>query len=427
MDMRQVIANGSHLQITASKIHSKFGGGLVYPFEILLVPEDKNLPIFSDRFFKESSTFLESVRHEVEDRLPESKGTAFNFISYQTGQGVVAFEDISELCSIEQTAAPFLKAAVGSRKLQDDGLPDLRPMCSYYLDSTTNTADYTKEAPTAAYGVVIASMEPLSGIGHRFLTELRRASEKFGPQHGLTVAIGGTPTKALDMMTVVWWALPIAIVATLVTASLFLLVAFRSLVIPLRSMLSNLLTLGFTYGCTVGVFQNGWIDFMNLQGINSDYQALPWFAPVVAFFIVTGIGLDYDIFLLVRVTELRGKGLEPQAAIQEGLVATGGIITAAGMVMAFAFAGMLVSDMVQENTFGFMMVTAVLFDTFIARSIVNPAGMSLLGYWNWWPSGLSKPGLQDDKRRVMQSVGEQTARSRLYSPLDLQHVEESSC
>jgi len=117
------------------------------------------------------------------------------------------------------------------------------------------------------------------------------------------------------------------------------------------------------------------------------------------FFIITGIGLDYDIFLLVRVTELRGKGLDPQTAIQEGLVSTGGIITAAGMVMVFAFAGMLFSDLITANTYGFMMCVAILFDTFIARSIVNPALMSLLGYWNWWPSNLSKPA-GSDKRFV---------------------------
>lgn len=86
----------------------------------------------------------------------------------------------------------------------------------------------------------------------------------------------------------------------------------------------------------------------------------------------------------------------PQQAIQDGLVSTGGIITAAGMVMACAFGGMLFSSMFQEAMFGFMICSAVLYDTFIARSLVTPAGMSLLGYCNWWPSPLSWPDDWED-------------------------------
>lgn len=391
MDMRQVIASGSHMQETAARIHNKFGGGLAYPFEVLLVPTDKDVPILSNKFFNQSGLFVQAVVNEVESRLPEAKGTAYNFLSYQTGTGRVSFEDMSLLCSIEQTAAATEKSAV-SRRLQDDEMPDMGPLCSFYLDSTTNVEDYTKVAPTAAYGVIVASMEPLSKVGHQLLTELRRASEKFGPMYGIEASISGTPTKALDMMSVVYEALPIAAVATLTTAAIFLAVAFQSLVIPVRAILSNLLTLGVTYGCTALVYQDGVFDSLPFGSVDSTYKALPWFAPIVAFFIITGFGLDYDIFLLVRVTELRGKGQDPQSAVREGLVSTGGIITAAGLVMVFAFSGMLFSELVQGSMFGFMMVLAVLFDTFVARSIVNPAGMSLLGHWNWWPSKLSGKG-----------------------------------
>jgi len=136
---------------------------------------------------------------------------------------------------------------------------------------------------------------------------------------------------------------------------------------------------------------------------------------VVAFFIITGIGLDYDIFVLIRVTEFRGKGYDPQHSIQEGLVSTGGIITAAGVVMAFAFSGMLFSALEEGSMFGFMLVIAVLYDTFIARSIVVPAGMSLLGYWNWWPSELSSEA-GDDSRELICECDDVEEDDGLYLP-----------
>jgi hypothetical protein len=390
------MAAGSHMQQTADRIHDKFHGGLVYPFEVLLVPTDRELPVLSDDFFTNSAKFIQEVAKEVDRRMPEAKGTHYNFISYQSGSGPTIFEDTSILCDIENTAAQFLPrqlpAVVNSsrrvRRLQDEELSDLRPLCSFFLDSLSNTEDYRKQAPTAAYGVIVASIEPLSKQGQTLLAELRRASEKFGSMYGIQAAISGTPAKALDMVTALYDTLPVAAIATLATAMIFLAIAFRSFVIPVRAIVSNLLTLGFTYGITVSVYQDGIIDFMNFSSVNGEYEALPWFAPVSIFFIITGIGLDYDIFLLVRVTELRAKGMDPVTAIQEGVCTTAGIITAAGMVMVFAFSGMLFSTMVQVNMCGFMLVVAVLYDTFIARSIVNPAVMSLLGYWNWFPSPL---------------------------------------
>lgn len=122
----------------------------------------------------------------------------------------------------------------------------------------------------------------------------------------------------------------------------------------------------------------------------------------------------------MRVTELRGKGLDPQGAVQEGLCSTGGIITAAGMVMVFAFSGMLFSELVQASMFGFMMVVAVIYDTFIARSVVNPAGMSLLGYWNWYPSALSRPGGHSEGSvQLADSSGvcDTAPGSKMYSPI----------
>merc|ERR1719174_3364133 len=151
----------------------------------------------------------------------------------------------------------------------------------------------------------------------------------------------------LDMVSSLYGTFPKAIIATVVTAGIFLALAFRSLIIPLRSLLSVLLTLGFTYGFTVLTYQYGLLDFLGMSGVNGKFKSLPWCAPVIVFFIIFGIGLDYDIVLLVRITELRSKGRSPQQAVREGLEASGGIIMAAGLVMACAFSGILFSSMFQ--------------------------------------------------------------------------------
>lgn len=280
-------------------------------------------------------------------------------------------------------------------------------MCAMFVDVTTNTQDYRHGQPTAAYGVIIPSIEPMGKLGQRFLDVLREAQIKHGPQHGIQAWFGGDAVMNLDMVSSLYHTFPRAILATVVTAAVFLMIAFRSIVIPIRCILSNLLTLGFTYGFTVLTYQYGALDFLGMSGVNGKFHSLPWCAPVIVFFIIFGIGLDYDIFLLVRITELRAKGKTPVDSIREGLISTGGIITAAGLVMACAFSGLLLSSMFQQAMFGFMVSTAVLFDTFVARSVLVPAAMSILGYANWWPCDLSWVNEKDEAYAELEAENEE--------------------
>ena len=98
---------------------------------------------------------------------------------------------------------------------------------------------------------------------------------------------------------------------------------------------------------------------------------------------VVGICLDYDIFLLSRVAEKREEGCDPDTAIREGLKETGGIICAAGIIMAIAFGGLMFTSMLLINLVSFYMVFAVLFDTFVVCCVLSPATMSLAGRWHW--------------------------------------------
>jgi len=114
----------------------------------------------------------------------------------------------------------------------------------------------------------------------------------------------------------------------------------------------------------------------------------------MCFSILVGLGLDYDIFLFSRVVEYRKLGYNDRASISKGIYRTGGIITAAGVIMFIAFAGLMLSQEMVLNQYGFMLSFAVLVDTFVVRTLLVPAIMHLAGPVNWWP-GVMPPDTKD--------------------------------
>jgi RND superfamily putative drug exporter len=133
---------------------------------------------------------------------------------------------------------------------------------------------------------------------------------------------------------------------------------------------------------SVWVFQGGNFEWAssNLKSIHSLY----WLVPVMSFSILVGLGLDYDIFLVSRIYEYRLLGFTSDSAVVKGIYRTGSIITGAGVIMAIAFAGLMLSSVSVLNEFGFMLCFAVLFDTFIIRTLLVPALLGLMGDFNWW-------------------------------------------
>lgn len=252
-------------------------------------------------------------------------------------------------------------------------------------------------------GVIIASIDPLGKDGQEYLDTLVGLFEKYAPQHNLEIHVGGTAAYAVDMVRVIFRLFPFMIAATLAVAFGFLAFTFRSVVIPCRAIIVNLFGLGITYGISIAVYQYGLLNWMDWFAVSGELGALPWIVPVVVFFVLTGIGLDYDVFLCVRITEYRNDGADPQRAIVDGLTSVGGVIASAGLVMVIAFGALLFSSIQQLNMLGFMMVISVIFCTMVACTLINPAILSLLGRYNWWPSDLSKPaiGASNDLRQSM--------------------------
>lgn len=354
------------------RLETGFGTGISYPYNVLLLPSDRDAkrptPVLSSAFYKSSRGLMKRVQKELLLQYPDAGETSFALISYLAGSfGAVEpdFQVMSNYCAFPGMVRPV-------------GLPG--PGCDL-VNMFCNTGDYRKQPPTATSGFIVPPVDHMSPEDERFLNTVRDLLELHGPSFGIDAFVTGTSVYAIDMIRSVYDFFPLMVVVTLGTATLFLAVVFRFVVLPLRAVCANCLTLGFAYGLAVLVYQDGRLDFLGWYAVGGDLGALPWLVPPVVFFLLTGLGLDYDIFLCVRITEFRSMG----EAIRKGLISIVGIINSAGLVMVFAFGAMLLSQMQQLIT--------VLYLMWVVVGIVNPASMSLLGHANWWPSDQSRPKL----------------------------------
>jgi RND superfamily putative drug exporter len=212
---------------------------------------------------------------------------------------------------------------------------------------------------------------------------VHRLRDRYVPAAGFgsaTVLVSGAPAFGVDFIDKAYSAFPWLVVAVLVLSYLILLRAFRSMVLPLKAVLMNLLSVGATYGVLVLVFQHGWGEVIGLQ--QSD-QIDAWI-PIFLFAMLFGLSMDYEVFLLSRMREEWDKRHENEAAVAYGLQHTGRIITAAAIVMVAAFSGFTFGSFVGLQEFGVGLSAAILLDATVVRAMLVPAVMKLLGDWNWY-------------------------------------------
>ena len=176
-------------------------------------------------------------------------------------------------------------------------------------------------------------------------------------------------------------ALPLVFAFVLVFAFGLMLVAFRSLVIAVKAILLNLLSVAAAYGVLVLVFQHGFgkglLGFSSTAGIDP-------VVPLLLFVILFGLSMDYHVFILSRIRETFGRGASTEDAIAHGIKSTAGVVTSAAIVMVGVFAVFATLSMLFFKQFGVGLATAILIDATIVRAVLLPASMKLLGDWNWY-------------------------------------------
>jgi putative drug exporter of the RND superfamily len=194
--------------------------------------------------------------------------------------------------------------------------------------------------------------------------------------------VGGQTAASIDAANFLGHRLFIVIGAVLILSFLLLMVVFRSLVLPLKAVIMNLLSVGAAYGVMVAVFQWGWAG--SIIGIGETGPIDPWI-PVALFVVLFGLSMDYEVFLLSRIREEWLRTKDNSLSVADGLAVTGRIITAAAAIMFCVFASFVIKDPLHIlKVFGLGLATAVLVDATIVRMMLVPSIMEILGPVNWW-------------------------------------------
>ncbi|KAK2963385.1 putative Trehalose monomycolate exporter MmpL3 [Blattamonas nauphoetae] len=221
---------------------------------------------------------------------------------------------------------------------------------------------------------------PSSNTHH---TPTKPSPASFVSPDKMVVGYDGNTNQMIDSVRQIYKVLPPAMAISLSVVFVVVGIIFKSIVVPIRTVFTLATTLFIVYGFLTLTFQNQFLS--PLISFLKDVDSLYFFIPVFGYSLVIGLALDYDIFLFYRIAEYRDKGYKTHSAVVKATAHSGAIITAAGIVMAIAFFGLIMSKMVVLVEMGVLLVTTVLLDTFVVRLFLVPALCSLFGEGNWFP------------------------------------------
>jgi len=218
-----------------------------------------------------------------------------------------------------------------------------------------------------------------------------------GDVDGASVNVSGDAASSVDFRDQLNSRLPLIFAFVFGLAFVLFLVTFRSIVIPIKAILLNLLSVGAAYGVLVLVFQNG--NGESLLGFTSNGGVSSWL-PLFLFVILFGLSMDYHVFILSRVRELHDRGMHTDEAVRQGITQTASTVTSAAAVMVGVFAVFATLSFLDLKELGVGLAVAVLIDATIVRAILLPASMRILGDWNWylpkWLEWLPHVGAEGD-------------------------------
>ncbi|WP_405771949.1 MMPL family transporter [Streptomyces sp. NBC_00080] len=254
------------------------------------------------------------------------------------------------------------------------------------VEKTDGIARVTPPQPTKDGKLLITTVTPTTGpqaaeTGALFETLTDHTLADALKNTGATAYLTGSTAGQLEFRDTVTERLPVIIGIVLVCAFLLLMAVFRSLVIPLKAVVLNLLTTGASYGILVAVFQWGWGE--HLLGM-SEPVPIESYVPMMMFAIVFGLSMDYEIFLLSRISEEWHAGHDNEQAVGRGLSLTGRVITCAALIMTAVFLSFTGSPTVVVKMLALGLAVSVILDATVVRLVLVPSLMFLFGRSNWW-------------------------------------------
>jgi uncharacterized membrane protein YdfJ with MMPL/SSD domain len=222
---------------------------------------------------------------------------------------------------------------------------------------------------------VVTGADSLSNEAQELVRDIRARGAPFAFQ------VGGETAGFMDQQTSLGDSLPLALVLLCGSTLVILFVMTGSVVLPIKALLMNLLTLSAAFGLLVLIFQDGRLE--SLLAYDSQ-GALESTQPILLFCVAFGLSTDYGVFLLTRIKEARDSGLADREAVAVGLERTGRIVTFAALLFCIAIGAFATSEVVFIKELGIGTALAVLIDAFLVRALLVPSLMALLGRWNWW-------------------------------------------
>jgi RND superfamily putative drug exporter len=312
-------------------------------------------PVFSLRmgFSDEGNYAPDTTTRKAYDLLAEGFSPGFN------GPFLLVLDDV---------ASPDVLTRVASELRADSGV-------AYVAEPFSN------QSGTAAMIQIIPNTAPQDAATEATVVRLRSDVLPAAlARSGTSAYLTGQTAAAIDFTGFIASRLPVFIGAVLLLSFLLLMLVFRSILVPLKAVVMNVVSIAAAYGVVVAVFQWGWLG--SLTGIEP--APIEPFAPMMMFAIVFGLSMDYEVFLLSRVKEEYDRTGDAKNSVADGLAATARVITAAALIMITVFGAFLLEDNRVIQLFGTGLAAAVLLDATLVRMLLVPATMELLGARNWW-------------------------------------------
>src|SRR6266516_1107721 len=298
---------------------------------------------------------------------------------------IIAIEANTDSAATKQAISELKTQAIASGRMHGPVVVEVNPSHTVARVSI----------PLAGKGSDSASNAALNTLRNKILPAT------VGKVSGATYAVTGPTAQSADETALLKQKAPIVFGFVLVFAFILLLVSFRSIVIAVKAIVLNLLSVGAAYGVLVAVFQWGWGE--SFLGFQSNGGIASWL-PIFMFVILFGLSMDYHVFILSRVREAYDRGLKTEDAVTHGITTTAGVVSSAALVMVGAFAVFALMPIIDMKEMGIGLAAAVLIDATIVRAVLLPATMKLLGDWNWylprWLEWLPKVEAHGEKIRT---------------------------
>jgi len=278
----------------------------------------------------------------------------------------------------------FLKTTASDPRLQD-----LRTDMQKTSGVKSVTQPLVDDSGNAAVYTVISDYAPSSTKTEDVVNDLRdNTIPKATKGQDMTADVGGQTAGYIDLANQISDKLPLTIAVVLALSFLLLLLAFRSVLVPLKAVIMNLISIAAAFGIVTYVFGHHWSA--TLVGLETTVPIVS-FVPLMMFAILFGLSMDYEVFLMSHVRESYQEHGDPHEAVVDGLATTGRVITSAALIMVSVFCAFLLSGDPNIKQFGLGMAAAVAVDATIVRCLLVPAIMTLLGRAGWWmPRWLDK-------------------------------------